>query len=152
MPFLNNTTENKIRKLFRAKGINIRLYRRSNSLHHTLKPKFNNIPQQCEEPNCPINNSKTCMKRNVVYEVKCNNCNAKYVGYTGRKLHTRIQEHFEGRSSTIHQHLTTCTQGNVQIKILASHKNPINAQLAEATLIKRLKPQLNQREENIYLF
>ena len=32
-------------------------------------------------------------KSNVVYEIKCNDCDAKYVGQTGRKLSTRIHEH-----------------------------------------------------------
>jgi len=31
--------------------------------------------------------------RNVVYKIECKNCNATYVGQTGRKLKTRIQEH-----------------------------------------------------------
>ncbi|KYN29879.1 hypothetical protein ALC57_00670, partial [Trachymyrmex cornetzi] len=32
-------------------------------------------------------------KRNVVYKISCNNCNASYVGQTGRQLKTRITEH-----------------------------------------------------------
>ncbi|XP_018347291.1 PREDICTED: uncharacterized protein LOC108751554 [Trachymyrmex septentrionalis] len=32
-------------------------------------------------------------KNNVVYKIRCNNCDASYVGQTGRKLKTRIAEH-----------------------------------------------------------
>ena len=32
-------------------------------------------------------------KSNVVYEVKCKDCEASYVGETGRRLKTRITEH-----------------------------------------------------------
>ncbi|KYN49992.1 hypothetical protein ALC62_00019, partial [Cyphomyrmex costatus] len=32
-------------------------------------------------------------KRNVVYKINCNQCEASYVGQTGRKLDTRISEH-----------------------------------------------------------
>jgi len=32
-------------------------------------------------------------KRNVVYKIDCKNCNASYIGQTGRKLNTRIKEH-----------------------------------------------------------
>ena len=30
---------------------------------------------------------------NVVYKINCQNCDASYVGQTGRQLHTRISEH-----------------------------------------------------------
>ncbi|UYV72262.1 hypothetical protein LAZ67_9002386 [Cordylochernes scorpioides] len=32
-------------------------------------------------------------RKEVIYSIECNNCNAKYVGETGRKLHNRIIEH-----------------------------------------------------------
>ena len=32
-------------------------------------------------------------KNNVVYKISCNDCDATYVGQTGRKLKTRIAEH-----------------------------------------------------------
>ncbi|KYN13632.1 hypothetical protein ALC57_14177 [Trachymyrmex cornetzi] len=32
-------------------------------------------------------------KKNVVYKINCKDCNASYVGQTGRKLKTRINEH-----------------------------------------------------------
>lgn len=36
--------------------------------------------------------SRSCHS-NVVYKICCNNCNAFYVGQTGRQLATRIKEH-----------------------------------------------------------
>ena len=32
-------------------------------------------------------------KNNVVYKIKCNNCNIFYVGQTGRQFKTRMAEH-----------------------------------------------------------
>ena len=32
-------------------------------------------------------------KSNVIYKISCNNCDASYVGQTGRQLKTRITEH-----------------------------------------------------------
>ena len=32
-------------------------------------------------------------KRNVVYKINCNSCDASYAGHTGRQLHTRNSEH-----------------------------------------------------------
>ena len=39
----------------------------------------------------PIN--KLEGKNNVIYQIQCNDCSAKYVGQTGRKLATRLHEH-----------------------------------------------------------
>ena len=39
----------------------------------------------------PIN--KLEEKNNVIYQIQCNDCSAKYVGQTGRKLATRLHEH-----------------------------------------------------------
>ena len=33
------------------------------------------------------------LKSNVIYKISCNNCDASYVGQTGRQLKTRITEH-----------------------------------------------------------
>ena len=32
-------------------------------------------------------------KKNVVYQISCNDCDATYVGQTGRKLKIRVSEH-----------------------------------------------------------
>ncbi|KAL9976655.1 hypothetical protein ACROYT_G013978 [Oculina patagonica] len=41
-------------------------------------------------------------QQSVVYEYKCNSCDANYIGYTSRHLHLRIEEH---RYSVIGKHL-----------------------------------------------
>ena len=41
-------------------------------------------------------------QQSVVYEFKCNSCDANYIGYTSRHLHLRIEEH---RYSVIGKHL-----------------------------------------------
>ena len=35
----------------------------------------------------------TSSRRNIVYKIACKDCEASYVGQTGRQLHTRISEH-----------------------------------------------------------
>ncbi|PFX34113.1 Glucose-6-phosphate translocase [Stylophora pistillata] len=64
----------------------------SNKIDHTLHPVFKSR-KICEdlrvrEPKPPIV-SQQC----VVYNYKCDLCDAEYVGYTSRHLHQRINEH-----------------------------------------------------------
>ena len=73
----------------------------SNKIDHTLQPVFKSR-KICEdlgmcEPKPPII-SQQC----VVYNYKCDLCDAEYVGYTSRHLHQRIDEH---RYSAIGKHL-----------------------------------------------
>ena len=73
----------------------------SNKIDHTLQPVFKSR-KICEdlkmcEPKPPII-SQQC----VVYNYKCDLCDAEYVGYTSQHLHQRIDEH---RYSAIGKHL-----------------------------------------------
>ncbi|XP_071056900.1 uncharacterized protein [Onthophagus taurus] len=49
------------------------------------------------------NNDK--LKRNGVYSVNCTDCNAIYIGQTGRKLETRLHEHKIKSQSNINKHI-----------------------------------------------
>jgi len=53
-------------------------FQTKNSLQKQLNNARNNSPS----------NSKS-----GVYKLQCNNCSAKYIGQTGRKLETRVKEH-----------------------------------------------------------
>ena len=73
----------------------------SNKIDHILQPVFKSR-KICEDlkmcgPKRPII-SQQC----VVYNYKCDLCDAEYVGYTRRHLHPRIDEH---RYSAIDKHL-----------------------------------------------
>lgn len=50
-----------------------------NKLNKIIKTHKDPIPKQS--------------KKNVVYKINCGDCDASYVGQTGRKLITRIKEH-----------------------------------------------------------
>ena len=73
----------------------------NNKIDHTLQPAFKSR-KICEdlkmcEPK-PLIISQQC----VVYNYKCDLCDAEYVGYTSRHSHQRIDEH---RYSAIGKHL-----------------------------------------------
>ena len=145
LPFFNDRAEWKIKNLFRRHGINIRLYRRSNTLFNTLRPKRAPV-SSCRWPDCPTKASNTCFVKNVVYQITCSGCQGTYIGQTSRELHVRIRDHILGRGSTLHHHLTTCGAGQFQVDILSKEKDPVNTQLAEGLYIRDLKPRLNRSE------
>ncbi|XP_071653246.1 uncharacterized protein [Temnothorax longispinosus] len=77
LPYVPTITE-KLRNATR--DLNVRLsYNSLNKMRTFIKAHKDSLPR----PN----------KCNVVYKVNCNDCDASYVGQTGRQLQTRIKEH-----------------------------------------------------------
>jgi len=93
MPFLSDGTEAKIRRAFRRHNINVRLYRRSQTIQSYLKPRPTPVQSQCQLNGCLINKTTMCHAQNVVYEISCSNCSKTYIGHTGRHLHTHSGPH-----------------------------------------------------------
>ncbi|EZA56075.1 hypothetical protein X777_03920 [Ooceraea biroi] len=87
----------------------------------------------------------------VVYKVSCNDCEASYVGQTGRQVHTRIAEHRNNFKKTSTE-LSVLSEHRLQfnhdfdwenIKIL-DHESFLNKRLiSEMIFIKRQKESLN---------
>ena len=54
--------------------------------------------RNCRREDCFVCTSKgksDCSRNNIVYEIKCNNCNSKYCGETARNAYTRGKEHMK---------------------------------------------------------
>ena len=150
LPFLGESAERKIRRAFTREGIRIRIYRRSASMLQWVRPKQAEI-RRCAWTACPTREAGRCFVSNCVYLITCSPCGRRYVGSTTRPLHERIREHtVTGRGSNIHDHLTTCGEGaaRVQIRVLATEKDPVNTRLREALLIKKMQPELNTRNDS----
>ncbi|XP_022790275.1 uncharacterized protein LOC111335411 [Stylophora pistillata] len=123
----------------------------SNKIDHTLHPVFKSR-KICEdlrvrEPKPPIV-SQQC----VVYNYKCDLCDAEYVGYTSRHLHQRINEH---RNSAIGKHLKN-DHGLQTIGDLTKHFNvlkkctgKLDCLVHEMLFIKKMKPSLNKQSDSI---
>ncbi|KYN39812.1 hypothetical protein ALC56_05799, partial [Trachymyrmex septentrionalis] len=73
-------------------------------------------------------------KSNVVYKISCNNCDASYVGQTGRQLNTRIAEH---RNHIRH---------NTSVRSVITEKRLISEMLN----IKKQKNSLNLQTEGLH--
>ena len=102
---------------------------------------------------------KTEMKHNhdIVYNNKYpeEQCNENYIGETGRRISERIIDH-AGRDSNscVYKHCVETGYRSPNInhfKIIGSNfrKNVFKRKIAEALLIKQLKPTLNKQEQSI---
>ena len=95
----------------------------------------------------------------VVYECKCDECGATYIGKTKRTLKIRKQEHYEAltkpnRFSSIANHVLETGHDNVfDFKIIDHGNNDFQLLIKEALHIRDKKPSLNENLEiNLRLY
>ena len=87
------------------------------------------------------------LKSHVLYKVTCNGCSSIYVGQTSRHVTTRISEH-QKKDSPVGQHLVECGgTAHIEWDILDECPGVEKLMAIEAIYIKKLKPQLNTRDE-----
>ena len=93
----------------------------------------------------------------LVYDFKCNSCNAEYIGKTKRHYRTRTSEHIgvspltgkcvknNSQTSAVHDHMLFCKTGVCpeDFSILAKSSCNFKLESQESILIKLLKPTLN---------
>ena len=87
------------------------------------------------------------LKSRVVYQIKCSNCDACYVGQTSQHLITHIKEH--ANSNLAGGHFRKC---NVEllmdnVSIITSAKTIAQLMIREALVITSLKPILNRKDK-----
>ena len=120
----------------------------SNKINHTLQPVFKSRKiredlRMCE-PKPPM-----IRQQCVVYNYKCDLCDAEYVGYTSRHLHQRIDEH---RYSAIGKHLKNDhglkTIGDLtnNFSVLKTCNGKLNCLVYEMFCIKKIRPCLNRNQ------
>jgi len=93
----------------------------------------------------------TASHGNIVYKIECNNCDASYVGQTGRELRTRIDEHRNhirrnaANHSVITDHRLEFNHDFnwIDVKILNSEPNFNKRLISEMLFIKRQNNGLN---------
>ena len=88
------------------------------------------------------------LKSDVVYQIKCPVCLDCYVGQTERHLTTRFDEHIL-REGPVKTHMEKCgvnlTEENVEV--VRGLQTNTKLMTYEAILIKKLRPQINTKEE-----
>ena len=107
----------------------------------------NTLRQFLVHPKDPVGKDKVV---GSVYYIKCEDCEASYVGETERSLKARFGEHRRPSSTTseVSKHLhTDSSNHNIQLentKILAVESNWFERGVKEAIHIRALKPSLNR--------
>ena len=96
-------------------------------------------------------------KHDLVYYVKCPECQEDYIGEIGRRLHERICDH-NGKDSRSHmlKHSLENNQRQVSFEDFRILRNgytnsKIKRKISEALFIKELRPSLNTQETSVPL-
>ena len=99
----------------------------------------------------------------LVYNFKCNSCNAEYIGKTKRHYRTRTSEHIgvspltgkcvknNSQTSAVHDHMLFCKTVVCpeDFSILAKSSCNFKLEIQESLLIKLLKPTLNENMSSV---
>ena len=125
----------------------MRIYHRSYTLRGALAKRKNYEDTYCKIQNCPINDTKVCTQRGIIYEIKCEKCQEKYIGSTIRQLHIRVNEHLKSSNSSLNIHLRHCHNTKVSVRTLSHDSDPINLRFRESMYIRKLKPTINAKNE-----
>ena len=143
-PYVNDTVDRRIRKIFKDIDLPVRLYRKSYTLRNALRNTSPPI-DQCQMKNCTLRND-LCHVKNCVYQITCIRCQKKYIGSTIRPLHIRLREHLSNNNSSIYIHKERC-RANFNTKIIARENDPVKLRFKEAMLINSISAEINNRIE-----
>ena len=91
MPYLNEDHSKEIRNIIKNSNLNILpIFTPAENLTNKLV-NSTLTPPVCTIKNC-LSKSPNCLKKSVIYELKCTLCHEIYVGETQRQLHKRLKE------------------------------------------------------------
>ena len=122
----------------------------SQKIQVTVRPMFVKFKQHLKprEVKPPIVNQQS-----LVYQFKCDLCDAGYVGYTRRHLHQRVDEH-KNASSSIGKHFRVehfyvPNDLTRNFTILKKCKSKFDCLIYEMFLINELRPSLSVQSDSI---
>ena len=121
-PYINDTIDRQVRKIFKEIELPVRIYRKSYTLRNALRDTPRT--QECRMKNCQLSNDQCLI----------------------RTFHTRFKEHMTVDTSSVSAHKTNC-QASFTTKIIARDHDPIKLRFKEAILIQRHSASINSRAE-----
>ena len=104
---------------------------------------------------CPFGSVGDCSKVGVIYQLECLECNATYIGETGRTLAVRLKEHLASKRrgsliTPLGKHKHEAHKGrdfNVKCVILAHESETSARKTLEAFWIASKNPAMNNKNE-----
>ena len=130
LPYVGQVTDSLARTIRKA-GVAVHLRPYNITRQHLVHPKDKVTKED---------------KSGVIYQIKCGECEASYVGETGRQLKDRVSEHRKQKSSPIGEHLSQTTHSFSQedVSVLHHESEWFKRGVAEAIFINRESPSLNR--------
>ena len=148
-PFINDTFANQVRTTLRSANFSFQIlpiFVNNPPLKTLLKRNTNTT---CGR-HCLCNNKNVCIKKNVVYHIQCNICNANYIGETMRTMRKRISEHMYAESNSfVYEHFMEAhgrrpSRNDIDVSImLQEFGTALEREEAEQMVIQKLKPSIN---------
>lgn len=106
---------------------------------------FNTLRSQLVNPKDKPDKLKKC---GIIYCVKCDVCDAEYIGETARTLGIRYKEHIDGKhDSAVRDHLNQSPGHKTtaeNVSVLAREENWAARKIREAIYIHKRQPALNR--------
>ena len=111
------------------------------------------LQKPCKRPcgrGCICGSRNMCLVKDVVYEIVCKHCQAKYIGETHRTLRQRLSEHVSAYSrSHVYAHISRMHKNQPSLADLqfnirqGGFQNALHRKAFEADLITLEKPSIN---------
>jgi len=124
----------------------------SQKIHKTIQPVF--VSQKVNQ-HLKLREAKPLLvnQQSLVYQFKCDLCDAGYVGFTRRQLHQRVDEHRHMSSSIgkhfLDKHSSTPKHLTTNFTILKKCNSKFDCLINEMFFINELKPSLNGQRDSI---
>ncbi|EYC25440.1 hypothetical protein Y032_0012g1893 [Ancylostoma ceylanicum] len=160
LPFVNEQCARDVNRIVRSSGLPIKLIFRPPPNLKSLLASSRIYEEKCGRNSCTYcTERKICQQQGTVYMVTCEGCGEKYVGETARPLHKRIDEHlralrnhasYPNSSFSHHRTLRHTREDPPGVRVTVLHRSlrsPLERKLLEALEIKRITPEINNRDE-----
>ena len=152
VPYISDRIDNLISKLFKKEGIPVRITHESTTLRQVLNTRRSNPLTSCRRAECITSNKNLSFAKNCIYRIECTTCHLVYIGSTIRNLHDRVKEHATRPASSIYKHFAAHHKidninDSITVTIITKERDPVNLRLKEAYYIRKLRPEINSREE-----
>ena len=153
--YIDEPTSNKIRMALKRSKLPVNLkpcFVTAAPLQVQLRPTQRDSCHKCI---AKAGEKCICLRKNVVYQLRCTLCQQRYIGETNRTFLTRFKEHLSGNvTSHYFEHWKTMHNGkptveNTSFSILqGGFSNSIQRTTAEAMFIQSSKPTINIQHPN----